>query len=402
MNTSNNGTEALLAQELEASMAGTTLEIAPEAFGKHAPFVTRVRRLVGHGQPDSIRELIAEYPLDTLSSELRQKHGLPMPTNGIDTDVEYCTPQRVREFFGNVEWAWPGWLPRGHVTMIAGEQGIGKSFLSAELIARFARYKTVWPNGQEVELPARRVLLVETEQMKGVYAERLEAMGVGDDAWLFGPGSDPAAIPDIVEQHDEIETLARDANAGAVLVDSLSGGHGQKENDAYMRKVLQPLSTIATNLKIPVIIDHHPRKRSKHESSKVTLDRVRGSTTITQFCRSVLGLYRLDGTGEGGLVRVDCIKHNFCTQPEPFGFGFQNDGSGLIFTTAPETEDNTAMGEALEFLQEELSDGRVRSTQVLEDARQAGIAERTLRRAKRKLRAVSDKQDADWYWYLPA
>jgi hypothetical protein len=236
--------------------------------------------------------------------------------------------------------------------------------------------------------------------MKGVYYERLEQMGVGSSEWFFGPGEDPLAIPDIVEQHKQIETLARDANARAVFVDSLSGGHGQKENDAYMRKVLQPLSTIASSLRIPVVIAHHPRKRNKHESSRVTLDRIRGSSTIPQFCRSVMGLYHKNGDDKG-LVTVECIKHNFRAKPEKFGFGFQNDGKGLFFTTEPKKQDCSAMAEAMRFLREELSGGKVRAPKVKEDADMAGIAHATLNRAKRKIGAESKNEDGVWYWYLP-
>ena len=66
----------------------------------------------------------------------------------------------------------------------------------------------------------------------------------------------------------------------------------------------------------------------------MALDRVRGSTTITQFCRSVIALYRLEDGDQTSPVRVESIKSTFCAPPDPFGFTVTN--RGLIFGEAPE------------------------------------------------------------------
>ncbi|MCI0726797.1 MAG: AAA family ATPase, partial [Chloroflexi bacterium] len=34
-----------------------------------------------------------------------------------------------------VQWDWPGWLPRGFLTILAGEPGTGKSLLCLRLAA---------------------------------------------------------------------------------------------------------------------------------------------------------------------------------------------------------------------------------------------------------------------------
>jgi hypothetical protein len=329
---------------------------------------------------------------------------LPKSEHGLDrwfeSEVGYCTPRAAYEELGCLEFAWQDWIPVGHPTMIAGEMGIGKSYFTAELIACFTGCRETWPNQEPIDMEPARVLVVDTEQMKGIYFERLDRMGVPDNKWFFGPGTDPLAIPDIVAQHKEIEALARAGRVNAVFIDSLSGGHGAQENDSWMRKVLQPLSTLAASLAVPVIINHHPRKRNKHESSQITLDRIRGSSTIPQFCRSVIGLYHPNDS-DNGLVKVESIKHNFTATPEPFGFGFLKDDKGLFFTTEPKERDDSAITEAIEFLRNELSAGKVRSTQLIEDREQAGISEATLNRAKRKIGAKSEREGNNWYWYLP-
>jgi hypothetical protein len=63
-----------------------------------------------------------------------------------------------------------------------------------------------------------------------------------------------------------------------------------------------------------------------------------------------------------------------------------------------------ARDDATGFLKELLADGPVRSDKVLEQARNAGIAERTLRRVKDKIgvvaRPVTTAGERRWYWSL--
>jgi len=398
----------ILVSELVLNLQGHAGDSPLEDYEEHSTLVRQTRNQAKAGNTEAVKQLIANYEESKLPLHLRREQGLPMPWYGKakgNDGVSFCTPQEAREFYGKVAWAWRRWIPKGHVTMIAGRQAVGKSYFAAALIACFTETVSKWPDGTSIALRPRRVLLVETEEMKGVYAERLQMMGVSDQDWLIGPGDDPDAIPDITKEHGAIRNLAGIVDAGAIIVDSISGGHDKKENDAYMRRVLQPMTAVAANLKIPVIIIHHLRKKGKHESSKVTLDRVRGSSTITQFCRSVIGLYRLDGAHNLAPVRVDSVKNNFCKPPEPLGFVIRDDGRGLRYVEAPEEEDNSALGDAKSFLYDVLSDGKVHSTQLFQDADRAGIAKRTLTRAKREMSDVHvDKENGTgkWYWYLVA
>lgn len=64
--------------------------------------------------------------------------------------------------------------------------------------------------------------------------------------------------------------------------------------------------------------------------------------------------------------------------------------------------ERTALDDAKKFLREELADGLVMAKQVFKDAREAGHAEITVRRAKTELRVQSEKQGSEgWAWRLP-
>jgi putative DNA primase/helicase len=65
---------------------------------------------------------------------------------------------------------------------------------------------------------------------------------------------------------------------------------------------------------------------------------------------------------------------------------------------------HSAKREAREFLRERLEAGAVSSDELVEEAKQEGIAEKTLRRAKKELGVKSRKGsfDSAWTWELPS
>jgi len=310
----------------------------------------------------------------------------------------YVGLSAVRQFYGSVQWAWPGWVPRGHVTLLAGPQGTGKSYLLAYLIAVFAGRVAAWPDGTPYQGPTGPVVLVDTEQMRGAYAERLAPLGVQDtDVVCPSPKGEPDYEPKLPQDLRLIEEVAKDLKASAVVIDSLSGAHTLDENSSAMRLLLQRIVGLAGSLQVPVIAVHHARKRSQFEAVKLTLDRIRGSSAISQFCRSVVGLYRLEENNLLAPVRVEMLKASFCKPPEPFGFTISD--NGLEFHEAPEEErPMTAKDRACEFLQAELAREPQRYTDLVKKAAEHGIAERTLYRAREVLRVVT----YNGWWSLPA
>jgi len=307
----------------------------------------------------------------------------------------FITLERVGEFFGSVEWEWPGYVPKGHLTLVAGDSGIGKSYLLAGLIAAHLGYRA-YPDGHRAETPGKRVVLIETEEMRGAYYERLKAMGVpGDAIVLPSPDGEPTYLPTLTGDAGLIEQVARDAEATMVVVDSLSGGHAIDENSSEMRGLLQLLAGMASRLKVPFLVAHHPRKRQAFEPPAMTLERVRGSSAIVQFCRSVIGLWRPDPNNKA--VRAEVLKASFCEQPAPFGYVLGN--NGLTYVEPPqEPRQETALDRAVEFLRAKLRAKPMRFADLLEEAEAQGISKNTLYRAKDALRIVASRGE----WALPA
>ena len=68
-------------------------------------------------------------------------------------------------------------------------------------------------------------------------------------------------------------------------------------------------------------------------------------------------------------------------------------------------EGKTRQREAKDFLLDRLRSGPVRSDDLLDEAKQEGIAERTLKRVKKDLGVTSRREGGStgaWFWELPA
>lgn len=56
-----------------------------------------------------------------------------------------------------IQWIWPGWLPRGKLSILAGAGGCGKTTLSISLAATLSRGGD-WPDGSKSETAGNVVI----------------------------------------------------------------------------------------------------------------------------------------------------------------------------------------------------------------------------------------------------
>jgi hypothetical protein len=117
-------------------------------------------------------------------------------------------------------------------------------------------------------------------------------------------------------------------------------------------------------------------------------------------------------------------KNNLAMPPASLMFGLEEAEGGSVrvtwlgpsevsakdlLATPQDQEHSDARSEAVEFLNDVLADGSLPAKQVVEEADDAGIAEKTLRRAKRILDVIVYRESAvgekrglgRWMWKLP-
>jgi DNA repair protein RadA/Sms len=168
-------------------------------------------------------------------------------------DVPLEQANRLRTGIGELDRVLGGGLVPGSIVLLAGEPGIGKSSLTAALLARLAgRAKVLLIAGEEspaqVRLRAERLGAVEGV---GVLAETsLEAVcatiaAEGPDVcvvdsvqslWSEELGSAPGTVSQVREAAARLQRLAKDRNIAIVLV-----GHVTKDGTVAGPRVLEHL-----------------------------------------------------------------------------------------------------------------------------------------------------------------
>lgn len=314
-----------------------------------------------------------------------------------------CAFTELVEGRKQIAWLWEDWLPRGFITMIAGRSGIGKSALALATVERIIK-TSKWPDGN-ASVGGGKVLWDDTESSEHLLMERLVNWNMDTNSLhvMVGDGtSGEFANPQLDKLSDwlafvrTVEKLRPDA----VIIDSISGAHGKKENSADMRSVISRLADLARDFELAVIVTHHLRKRSKDDPREIDLDRIRGSTVITQWSRVVWAVDVPDPSAPER-IGVCQIKNNFAAIPDEFGF--QITESGIVFTDAPQKpQQQTDVGLVCDFITEVLQGGPQLAHDVLALTKEAGFSERTYRRARKRLLLMNVHKPGGWMLALPA
>jgi hypothetical protein len=188
-----------------------------------------------------------------------------------------------------------------------------------------------------------------------------------------------------------------------VIVDSLSGAVQGDENSSDMRFVLQRLAELARDFQTAVVAIHHAKKSQGLVVARVIedMDRLRGSSTIAQFARSIIAI---DQPSEDDTrLRVRVIKSNLAQVPEPLGAVI--DGDSMWFdSTPPETPRKpSTKSDAWEFLVDALQNGKRTYSDIEEEAKGRGISISAMRRVSTDLQIRKDKigHRGEWWWTLP-
>ncbi len=313
-----------------------------------------------------------------------------------------------------VEWLEEGTIPIGVITLLAGREGLGKSQEACRVAARTTRGL----NG-----PAKDVFYLSAEDAPSfTIRPRLEAAGANlERVHLLTMKRDGVEggldLPDDIE---ELSTLAHGYDIGLIIVDPLLAHVPDKIDswkDQSIRRVLAPLAKLTMDRKLAALAILHLNKAPGSDP----LLRIGGSIGLPAAARSVLLLARDPEDVEDGprrvLAHIKCnlaplaASRNLTIKQLELPGGITTSHltdcgeSGLRGSDLLQVKDDEEKGEldaAIDFLETELAGGEVLARGVLKQARQAGVSERTLRRAKQSLGVISRKCNfkGGWVWEL--
>ena len=190
-----------------------------------------------------------------------------------------------------VSWRWRWWLAEGHLHLLAGDPGAGKSALALHL-AQATAEGGEWPDGS----PAGQgpVLYLDLESSPQAVGDRMRAFGIADDAPLtviFPEDADGRAVARLDYFVSEV---VRRRPALAVL-DSLRGLLLDRENRTeFMRPAMDRLRATAEGTGACVLVVDHTNKRRSHGARGQ--EHIAGSRDIVAVSRVAMLLSKVDRT----------------------------------------------------------------------------------------------------------
>lgn len=327
-----------------------------------------------------------------------------------------------------IAWHWKYWLARGKLHIIAGVPETGKTTIALYFAAALSSGGE-WPDGTKA--PAGDVLIWTSEDdPEDTLIPRLTRMGAdlsrihfieqarppGGIIRPFNPATDLPALEAKTAAIGNVALLILDPVVAAVPMSRNS------HNNAEARNGMQPVVDYARSTGAAVIGIGH---LTKGTAGKDPLERINGSGAFGALPRLVMGVAKNEAdAGEDKPERIMVrVKSNI--GPSGGGFGYHIDTAPLLEQPDIEAtrivwelplegsarellndaeglddeDDKTSkVAEAMVFLKTTLEKGERLQREIMAEAKSAGIAEKTLRRAAK---ATTGKRQAalGWYWW---
>jgi len=315
-----------------------------------------------------------------------------------------------------IDWLSHGRLAVGKMSIFDGDPGLGKSTVALDWAARLTRGLPL-PDGAPSR-PRGVVILSAEDGVADTLRPRAEAAGADLGRILVITALADGGLPTIPFDLPSIEVAIASVDAALLIVDPLVAFLGDTTNanrDQDVRRALAPLKLTAERTGTAVALIRHLNKMVGANAL------YRGGGSIGLIGAARFGLLFARDPDDPETCFIAPTKSNLSRPAPTLTYRLlpvagtdvaRVEWTGESLRTAaellavPEDDaDRGALGEAREFLADLLREGSHPSKVVRGAARDAGVADRTLRRAKQDLGVVSVKsgvgRDGFWEWSLP-
>ena len=323
-----------------------------------------------------------------------------------------------------VDWLWQGHLAAGKFHLIGGAPGTGKTTIAAALAATVTSGGR-WPDGSRAELGSVVFWSGEDDnadtlnpRLRAAGADMsrvltVDGMAEGGDRYPFDPARDMDALRAALASLPDVRLIVIDPVVSAIAGDS--------HKNAEVRRGLQPLVDLAGELRCALLgVTHF----SKGTSGRDPVERITGSLAFGALARLVMVTAKQEAEGERPERRV-MLRAKSNIGPDGGGFAYelqqgelpghpgimassvlwgepiQGTARELLAEAEQQDDDHDAAGDAVTFLHSVLSAGARSVKDLKEEAKAAGIAWRTLERAKRRagVEARKNGMSGGWEWF---
>jgi hypothetical protein len=317
-----------------------------------------------------------------------------------------------------VTWMWPNFLADRKITIVDGMPGVGKSTLTSEIASRVTTGQA-FPNGEPRE-PRGVVFIAVEDGVADTIKPRVAAAGGNEQhAYFIHIEQDGNEITPDLERHlgSIREAILEIGNVGLLIIDpimALLGNSVDSYRDQDVRKVTTPLARLAEELNLAILIVRHPNKGSSNNAL------LRGGGSMAFIGSARVG-WVVGKHPDNPDIRVLAIsKSNIGTMDASLEFSLVNDETygcariewiGSSKLTADNlyedqnSEEKSLTEEAIDWLREFLVEGGMDHPTIKREAAKYGITDKSLRRAREKLKIETKRQGQGTahtsVWILP-
>jgi hypothetical protein len=308
-----------------------------------------------------------------------------------------------------VEWLWYPYIAKRKLTILEGDPGLGKSWLTCAIASAVSHGRGL-PGA--TTFAAGNVLMLSAEDGLGdTLRPRLDAVGANVQR-VFAL-DEPLTFDAIGVL--KLEAAIIQYKPSLVIIDPLfafTGGKVDIHRANECRAISAPLAAIAERNGCAMLAVRH---LGKSRGGGHALNAGIGSIDFTAAARSVLLVGRdPDDEQKRALVQT---KNNLAPHGEAVGYKLEGNQffwtgasdltAGRILAAESDEGERSTIAEAMSFLRVALSSGGRDSKAIKDEAKEAGISEATLRRAKARLKIQARKiglpgsHYQKWVWELP-
>jgi len=301
-----------------------------------------------------------------------------------------------------VDWLWYPYIPFGKVSLINGDPGEGKTTFVLNLAAALTN---AWklPNDSSGREPINVIYQTAEDGLADTIKPRLEHAGA--DCSRISVIDD--TVRPLTMTDERLSAAIAQKNAKLMVLDPIQAYLGadvdlNRANET--RPIFTNLAKTAEETGCAIVLVGHMNKMSGIKAAYRGL----GSIDIQGAARSVLIVGRLRDRPTVRIVAVS--KSSLAPEGQPIAFEL-NPQSGFAWLdeafdiTADQLltgcYDDSKADSAEKFLMETLKNGTLPQKEIIQKAKDRGIAERTLQTAKSNIKVTSKKMGNQWYWGLP-
>lgn len=315
-----------------------------------------------------------------------------------------------------IDWLWTRRLALGKKTLIAGDPGLGKSWLTLDIGARITS-GGAWPDGGRV-VPGDVLFMCAEDGLADTVRPRIDALGGNPERVFVLEGvkdSDGRRLLNLARDLSALERAIGEVAPRLVVIDPITAYLGRTDSykDAEVRALLAPILAMLEKHRCALLTVAHLSK----DQQRAALDRPGGSIAFVAAARLAFALAS-DQNDDTRRIPAP-LKANICAKAPSLAFrlpdgrlewerGHVSIDAETLLRPAPTTdtrEDQTSADDLLRELLDDESLWPLEARQAREAAQAHGISERTLQRTARRLgiriARLGFGRGGRWVWHRP-